>query len=305
MLSLTASIYQCVPNFSEGRRLEVVAALADAVAGIPGIRLIDRSADFDHNRCVLTLLGDAEPIHTALMAMARIAIAQIDLRAHTGVHPRVGALDVLPIVPLRNAGREEAIEAAHRLGTDLAAEFDLPIYYYEWAAYPGRPSALPELRRGGMEAIMNRPLVGKFAPDAGPPFAHPTAGITLVGARGPLVAYNCNLAASEVRIAQEIARRIRAERDRIPELEGVRALGRKLASRGMVQVSMNLTRPERTPLPAVLGYVRAEAQACGTDVAESEIIGAIPLASLGGQSPEALLWHNYHPNQILETWLQP
>jgi glutamate formiminotransferase len=311
-------VFQCVPNFSEGRRPEVVAALADAVANTPGARLIDSSADADHNRCVLTFLGDAGSTRAAALAAALVAVARIDLRTHAGVHPRTGAIDVLPVVPLRGAGREEAAALAHAIGSDLAAELALPVYFYAWAARPGRPSALPELRKAvarnrepgaGRHQLLAptpytlNPTPHILPPDLGPDAPHPTAGIAIVGARGPLVAYNITLNTPDAEIACAIAHRIRQERGRRPELEGVRALGLFLASQGRAQVSMNLTRPERTPLPAVFAFVREAAAQLEADVAESEVIGVLPTASLGGQSPQSILWHAYRPAQILETWL--
>jgi glutamate formiminotransferase len=299
----TGTVFQCIPNFSEGRRPVVVEALAQAIAEIPGARLIDYSADADHNRCVMTFLGDAEAVQKAALAAARVAVIHIDLRTHTGVHPRAGAIDVLPVVPLRNAGRAEAAALAHAIGADLAGELALPVYFYEWAARPGRQTLLPELRRGGFEAFASAPLVGDRAPDLGPNAVHPTAGVTLVGARGPLVAYNINLASADVGVAQAIARQLRRERKSHPSLTGVRALGLFLASKQCAQVSMNLTQPERTPLPDVFAWVSAEAKRHRVSVVESEIIGAIPRSSLGDQPPEAILWHAYRPTQILETHL--
>ncbi|HLK61490.1 MAG TPA: glutamate formimidoyltransferase [Chthonomonadaceae bacterium] len=297
------SVFQCVPNFSEGRRLEVVAEIAAALRSTPEVRLIDHSADGDHNRCVMTLLGDAGPIRQAALAAARVAVARIDLRTHHGVHPRAGAVDVLPVVPIRNAGREEAVALAHAIGTDLATELALPIYFYEWAALPGRHEALPKLRGRGFEAFAALPLVGDLAPDLGPDHVHPTAGIVVVGARGPLVAYNIDLDTSDVEVARALARRIRAERDVRRELTGVRALGLYLASRDLAQVSMNLTRPELTPLSKIFDFVRAEAHKMGEGVLESEIIGVIPRAALGMLPPEAIAWNDYKPEQILENWL--
>lgn len=298
-----SAVYQCVPNFSEGRRLEVVAAIAGAIRCVPGANLIDYSADLDHNRCVMTMLGDADAIFDAALAAAKVAIEAIDLRTHTGIHPRVGALDVLPVVSLRNAGREEAVELARRIGRELAARFNLPVYFYEWAAEPGRRRALPVLRRGGFEALLNQTLTGEFAPNAGPNRTHLTAGVAVVGARGPLVAYNVNFPAPNAEIAQLIARKIRAERDTRPELTCVRALGLFLTAQNQAQVSMNLTRPELTPLPAVYNFIQNEAAKFGIIHLESEIIGAIPLASLSGQPPASIHWNQYRPAQILENSL--
>ncbi|HZO91876.1 MAG TPA: glutamate formimidoyltransferase [Chthonomonadaceae bacterium] len=298
------ALFQCVPNFSEGRRPEVIAAIAEAIASAPGVQLIDYSADADHNRSVMTFLGSAEGIRAAVLAAARVAVACIDLRTHSGAHPRTGAIDVVPVIPLRNASREDAIALAHDVGADLARELALPIYFYEWAARPGRPHSLPDVRRGGFEAFVSALLSDERAPDLGPPIAHPTAGVAIVGARGPLIAYNILLSTPDVEIASAIARRIRQERHHRPELEGVRALGLYLPSQHRAQVSLNLTRPDRTPLPAVFAFVEQEAARLGASAVESEIIGAIPQAALGGQPPEAIRWHAYNPHQILETWLQ-
>ena len=301
-LQRESALYQCVPNFSEGRRPEVVAAIAAAIRSTPGARLIDHSADVDHNRCVMTILGDAEAVRQAALNAARIAVARIDMRTHQGVHPRAGALDVLPVVPIRNAGREEATALAHAIGVDLAQELALPVYFYEWSALPGKRNALPELRGRGFEAFAALSLSGERAPDLGLPAVHPTAGIAVVGARAPLVAYNIDLDTGDIRIARAIARRIRSERDTRRELTGVRALGFYLASRDIAQVSMNLTRPELTPLTAVFYYVLAAAHELGAGLLESEIIGVIPRASLL-YPPEDIAWNDYKPEQILEYWL--
>ncbi len=319
-------LYQCVPNFSTSDP-ESVARIAEAISNTAGARLIDWSADIDHNRCVMTILGGADAVRAAAFAGAEQAVRRIDLRSHTGIHPRTGALDVLPFVPLRNATRADAILLAHQSGQELAERLDLPVYFYEWAALTGRISTLPELRRGGFEAFVSSPLMRTRAPDIAPgaarqnranwihrsptdatheniAHAHPTAGIAIVGARGPLVAYNINLNTPDVEIAKRIARRIRAERDRLPELAGVRALGVYLASQNRAQVSINLTRPSETPLPAVYHFVSGAAAQLGAVVMESEIIGVIPLQSLGGEPPDNIRWHTYKPTQLLETWLE-
>ncbi len=296
-------MFQCAPNFSEGRRAEVVAALADAIAGVADVNLIDFSADPDHNRAVMTFVGAAHPVREAALASARVAVARIDLRGHSGAHPRAGAIDVLPVVALRGSSRAEAIALALDIAQDLARDLALPVYLYELSARPGRQSSLPDLRRGGFEALAGLPLVGDHAPDFGPDRAHPRAGIAIVGARNPLVAYNVNLDTPDVTIAQAIARVIRKERDRRAELIGVRALGFYLASQNRAQVSLNLTRPDRTPLPAVFAFVRAEAEKRGVGVVESEIIGAIPEMALAGQPPESILWRAFRPTQILPASL--
>ena len=278
---------------------------------MPEVRLIDYSADPDHNRCVMTLLGPGARAVEALFAAAQVAVARIDLRTHTGIHPRMGALDVAPFVPLKyvqgeivvaEEQRDEAVALSEMAGRMLAERLDVPVYLYEWSARAGRLSALPELRRGGFEGLAGKTLTGARAPDFGPDRAHPSAGIAVVGARGPLVAYNIDLDTDDIKVALQLARRIREERDRLPCLTGVRSLGLFLPSRQMAQLSMNLTVPTQTPLPAVFDFVLAEAHRLGAGLAGSEIIGAIPLASLGHMPPETISWHNYKPTQILEHW---
>ncbi|MCW3098410.1 MAG: glutamate formiminotransferase [Chthonomonadaceae bacterium] len=305
------TVYQCVPNFSEGRRLEVVEEIANAIRAVPEVRLIDYSADPDHNRCVMTILGSGERAAEALLAAAEVAVARIDLRTHTGIHPRAGALDVAPFVPLKvvrgnvvvaEEARAEAVALSERAGKKLAEALDLPVYLYEWSARAGRLSALPELRRGGFEGLIGKILTAARAPDFGPDQAHPSAGIAVVGARGPLVAYNIDLDTDDVQVARHLARRIREERDRLPQLSGVRALGLFLPTRGVAQVSLNLTTPQKTLLPDVFEFVLAESHKLGEGLRSSEIIGAIPVASLGGLPPEAISWGDYKPEQILENW---
>ena len=303
-MAVSDAVYQCVPNFSEGRRGEVVEAIADAMRAVSGVRLIDWSADADHNRCVMTLLGDANGVRQAVLAAARVAVTRIDLRDHSGVHPRAGAIDVVPVVPLRHATTRQAIALAADVGADLARELDLPVYFYEANARSQSKAALPDLRRGGFEAFAAAPLTETRAPDLGPTRVHASAGVVIVGARGPLVAYNVNLDTPDVRIAQHIARRIRRERDTLPELAGVRALGLYLPLRLQAQVSLNLTRPADTSLPRIFAFIREAAAARGVTTLESEIIGAIPRACLAGLPPGSIHWHTYKPTQILEHWLE-
>ena len=299
---MPSDIFQCAVNFSEGRRASVVDALAEAMSRSAGARLIDYSFDYDHNRCVMTLLGNAEGIFDAVLGAARVAVEKIDMRAHQGVHPRTGAIDVVPIVPLWETDPEHALTLADSIGHALAEELSLPVYFYERSARAHQKSALPDIRRGGFEAVRDAPLNGERLPDLGSSHVHPTAGLTIVGARGPLVAYNIDLAGADTSVARQIATRIRRERTRLPELTGVRALGLFLASRNRAQVSMNLTAPDQTPLPAVYRFVAEEAAKLGIGVEASELIGALPIASLGGEPPDAIRWKGYKPAQILETW---
>ncbi len=295
----TVPIYQCVPNFSEGRNNEIVRSIASAISNSPGIDLLDYSADADHNRSVMTFLGSADAIALASMNAAEIAIDRIDLNYHAGVHPRMGAIDVLPVVPIRGGTLQSAVDLARRIGYALAEQYNLPVYFYEWAAFPSRQSALPDLRQGGFEKLVGRELTGANAPDAGPSHAHPTAGAMAVGARGPLIAYNINFKYKNDQPARKIAAQIRNVRNIVPELDGVRALGLYLEQQKMAQVSMNITRPHEGCLPIIFEYIRRLAADLGITDVQSEIIGVIPPSALGGASPEMIAWNDFKPSQIL------
>jgi glutamate formiminotransferase / 5-formyltetrahydrofolate cyclo-ligase len=283
---------ECVPNVSEGRRPEVVARLAAAVSSVTGgggARLLDVSSDPDHNRTVLTLAGEEAGLHAALLALYEVALAEIDLRHHQGVHPRVGAVDVVPFVPLGETPMEAAVAAAERLGAEVARRFGLPVYLYERAArYPrdsGR-TALADVRRGGFEGFPERITDPAWAPDFGPARVHPTAGVTVIGARFFLIAFNAVLETPDVAIARAIARKVRESGGGLP---AVRAMGVYLASRGHAQVSMNLVDFRRTPILLAFNRVQQEAVALGTRVVESEVIGLIPEEAALGLVRDALL----------------
>jgi glutamate formiminotransferase / 5-formyltetrahydrofolate cyclo-ligase len=276
---------ECVPNVSEGRRPEVVARLAAAVSPAPGVRLLDVSSDPDHNRSVLTLAGEAEGLHAALLALYEAALAEIDLTSHQGVHPRVGAVDVVPFVPLGDTPMAAAVAAAERLAPEVARRFGLPVYLYERAARrPGR-SALADIRRGGFEGFAAKIADPSCAPDFGPPRVHPTAGVTVIGARFFLIAFNAVLDTADAAIARAVARKVRESGGGLP---AVRAMGVYLASRGRAQVSMNLADYRRTSLLSALERVRREAAALGARVAESEVIGLVPEEAARGVTQEAL-----------------
>ena len=294
-------IFQCVPNFSEGRNTNVLQAIDEAMTGIAGVALIDFSADWDHHRSVFTLLGNAKGVVAAMKAGARAAVERIDLRQHTGVHPCAGAVDVVPIVPLQGAAMERAMGIAEELGAYFADELRVPVRFYERNTRSRRSPKLPVIRNAAIGTPQCQELQGEATPDRGLQFAHETAGIVIVGARSPLVAYNVNLASSDVRIAQAIARKIRLERETNPIFEGVRALGLVLETQQCAQVSLNITEPDKTPLPPIFRWIRAEANALGTDAVESEIIGAIPRFSLGNETPEAILWRRFRSGQVLEN----
>ncbi|MEJ5251795.1 MAG: glutamate formimidoyltransferase [Chthonomonadetes bacterium] len=298
-------VVECVPNFSEGRNHDTVAALAEAVREVSGVRLAQVSADPDHHRTVLTFLGEPESVAEAAFRCARVAVERIDLRLHQGVHPRIGAVDVMPFIPLREITMSECAQLAREVGYRIAHELDVPVYFYEHSALPGKPSDLPTIRRGGFEAWVGRPLTGSRAPDAGPTFLHPTAGATIVGARGPLIAFNINLDTARVEVAQHIARTIRQQRAHIPQLAGVRALGLFLPSRGIAQVSLNLTQPEQSPLWWVVEYVRTLAEEQGVQIRETELIGLAPASAIAGVAAQSLKNPYLREEHILELWMDP
>lgn len=296
-------IVECVPNCSEGRCRETVEALADAVRAVADVRLANVSADPDHHRTVLTFLGEPEAVAEAAFRCAKVAVERIDLRAHRGVHPRIGAVDVMPFIPLRNVTMAECVALAQEVGYRVARELEVPVYFYEEAALPGKPHDLPTLRRGGFEKWAGLPLEGDRAPDAGPDRLHPTAGAAIVGARGPLIAFNINLNTDRVDVAKQIAHTIRRERERLPQLQGVRALGLFLPSRGIAQVSLNLTQPERSPLWWVVEYVRTLAAQYEVEILETELVGLAPASVL----VEAAARHLQNPMlsaaSLLDLWL--
>jgi glutamate formiminotransferase len=281
-------LIQCVPNFSEGRDPAIIAAIVDAVRRTPGVRLADWSADADHHRLVVTFVGPPEPVRAAALAAAEVAVHVIDLRQHRGVHPRHGALDVLPFVPLAAISLDECAALAREVGREISECHSLPVFLYEAAA--PEPHSLPFVRKNVFTAL---------SPDFGPFSPHPTAGAVIIGARTPLIAYNINLATENVQTARTIARELRT----LPHLPGIRALGLTLPSRALTQVSMNVTRPAETPLLAVFEYVQHRALELGTAVVESEVIGALPGPSSFDIIRDSLKAPSLKPGQVLlENW---
>jgi glutamate formiminotransferase / 5-formyltetrahydrofolate cyclo-ligase len=278
-------LLEAVPNLSEGRRPEVVARLAAAASSAPGVRLLDLSSDPDHNRSVLTLAGEPEGLHQGLLALYEAALAEIDLTRHQGVHPRIGAVDVAPFVPLGDTPMEAAVAAANRLAPVVARRFGLPVYLYERAARRPERTFLADIRRGGFEGLAARLADPAWAPDFGPARPHPTAGATVIGARFFLIAFNAVLATPDVAVARAIAAEVRESGGGLP---AVRAMGVYLASRGLAQVSMNLVDYRRTPILAALRRVEEAAAARGTGVIETEVIGLIPEEAVRGVTAEEL-----------------
>jgi glutamate formiminotransferase len=291
-------LVQCAANFSEGRDLSVVSRIVDAAAGRPGAYVADWSSDADHNRMVVTLVGEPVAVAQAILAAAA-AVAGIDMRSHRGVHPRLGAVDVVPFTPLREMDMDDANGLARVVGKRLADSLQLPVFFYEHSASSGRAQDLPTLRKGGFEAACGTDL----RPDVGPRRVHPTAGAAVVGARAPLVAFNVNLAEADPAVARRIAMTVRRVRRDIPELAGVRALGLALQSKGMSQVSLNLTRPDASPLPILFDMISAAAEDEGIEVAESELIGLAPASVFGGEPADRVRCTGFAPTQLTDFWL--
>ncbi|HJR07525.1 MAG TPA: glutamate formimidoyltransferase [Pyrinomonadaceae bacterium] len=292
-------IVECVPNFSEGRRPEVIEQLVKAVESIDGTAVLDTHVDADHNRSVITFVGGVDTIVEAAVRVARRASELIDLRQHAGVHPRVGALDVLPFVPVRGVTLEDCIHLAHAAGERIARELSVPVYFYESAARRPDRVNLEDVRRGGFEQLREEIGVNpERAPDEGTPRVHETAGACIVGARSLLIAYNINLDTKDLTIARRIARSVRG---RDGGFRFLKALGFELQERGLTQVSMNLVRFEKSQLHHAFEAVRREAARYGVRVAGSEIVGLIPQAALDRSAEYFLQIENFSPDLILEN----
>lgn len=289
----------CVPNVSEGRDRAVVEAIAESIRGVEGVRLLDYSSDPDHNRSVFAYLGQPEPVLEATQAMASEALRRIDMTEHMGRHPRLGAVDVVPFVPGIGVVREEALAVCRRFGR-WVGEQGIPVYYYQEAATRPERRELPDIRRGGYEALAKRLATAEGAPDEGPAEFHPRSGAVVTGVRGPLVALNVNLQTAELGVAKQIARSVRHIDGGIPY---VRALGIPLRERGMVQVSMNLIRPEETSVARVVEQVRAEAELHGVEVAGTEFIGPVPVELLVQIAQHCFGAHALRPEQVVAQGL--
>ena len=307
---MAGPILECVPNVSEGRSRETVAALGRAITQVPGVRLASVHIDPDHHRSVFTFLGAPEPVQAAALALARAVFAQVDMRAHQGIHPRLGALDVLPFVPLRGLGMAEATTVARAVAARLAEDHQLPVYLYGAAATaPGRRSLLA-VRAGQYEGLPTRLADPSWRPDYGPARFDPRLGAVLVGARDVLVAYNVWLEGDDLAAARAIARAVRESAGGLPALQ---ALGARLARRGIVQVAMNLLDYRVTSLPQAFDAVRAEAARRGIGVRRGELVGLAPRAAFAGRSPESVglvdftasVYLDGHIEAALESNLRP
>jgi glutamate formiminotransferase len=294
-------LIECVPNFSEGRDLKTIDALEKEIACVEGSHVLHRTSDADHNRSVITFVGTQASVVESAVRAAAAAAERIDLNQHSGVHPRLGALDVLPFVPLQSATLEQCVEVAHTAGQRIWRELRIPVYFYEAAAVRPERRRLEDVRRGEFEARRTAGAVDEaMRPDVGGPELHPTAGAVIVGARKFLIAFNVVLNSSDTALAKSIARRIRTSSGGFP---AVKALGLTLASRGLVQVSMNLTDFEQTPPLLVYREIERLAAEAGAAIEESELIGLIPERALEGTSAEELKLRDFDESRVLENRL--
>ena len=292
---------ESIPNFSEGRRPDVVEQIVAAARAVEGVTVLDVHSDPDHNRSVLSLAGESGPLEDAVYAAIVTATDLIDLREHSGEHPRVGATDVVPFVPLGETPMGEAVDTARRLGERVAGELGIPVYYYEEAALRPERQNLENVRRKGCEELRDAIASEEArAPDLGPRAVHPSAGAVVIGARGPLIAYNIYLNTGDVRVAKEIARTVRQSSG---GLRYVKALGLEIPASGQVQVSMNLTNYRRSAIHTVFNLVRSAAESHGASVTESEVVGLVPLEALVDAARHYLRLHAFDSDQILETKL--
>ena len=299
---MNRSLVECVPNFSEGRDSALVDALEHAIASVPGTLLLHRTSDPDHNRSVITFAAPPEAAIEAAVRAAAKSAELIDLNRQRGVHPRVGALDVFPFVPLGGTTLDDCAALARTAGSRIWNELGIPVYFYEAAAVrPGRVK-LEDVRRGQFEGLRESALLDPTkAPDLGGPGLHPTAGAVIVGARKILIAYNVNLKSTDLELAQSIAKRIRASNGGLP---GIKALGLPLSSRGLVQVSTNITDFEKTPVHTVYLEVQRLAAEHDVEIEESELIGLMPRRALEMAAAGMLKLTNFESQRVIENRIE-
>lgn len=292
-----AKIVECIPNFSEGRNKEVIENIIDAVRGKEGVKLLDYSSDSDHNRTVVTYIGEPEAVQKATLELAERVYKNIDMRTQTGAHPRMGALDVVPFVPVSEITMEECIEIANKVGKAIGEGFSIPVYLYEDAATSIERQNLAVVRKGQYEGFFEKIKKEEWRPDFGPSEVNIKGGCVAVGARVPLVAYNVNLATDNIEIADKIAKIVRNIGG---GLRFVKAMGVKLEDRNVVQVSMNLVNYQKTSVYRAFEMVKMEAKRYGVSVIGSEVIGLVPMEALLQCAEYYLQIENFSVNQVLE-----
>lgn len=297
---MAKQLIECVPNFSEGRRKDVIEAIVKPFKETKGCYLFDYRADEDHNRLVVSLAGEPHAICDAVMAASKVAVDNIDLNTHQGAHPRMGAVDVIPFTPISGITMEECVELARAFGERFHKELDVPVYYYEEAAIRPDRTRLEVIRKGQYEVLKEEVTKPERHPDLGEPKLHPTAGATVIGARKFLVAYNVNLNTTDVSIAKAIGKRVRASGGGFMAVKGI---GLALEDKGMVQVSMNIVDYDKTAMYRALEFIRMEAARWGVTINGTEVYGMIPVKALLDSVAYYMQIDDFDPEQVLELKL--
>lgn len=291
-------IVECVPNFSEGRDLQKIDQIVAPFRAKQGVKLLDYSNDEDHNRLVVTVVGEPEPLRDAVLEAIGVAVRLIDLNKHQGQHPRMGAVDVVPFIPIKNTTMEEAIALSKEVGEEVAKRYNLPVFLYEKSASAPHRENLAAVRKGEFEGMAEKIKLPEWHPDFGPVERHSTAGTVAIGARMPLVAYNVNLSTPSLEIAHDIAKKIRFIGG---GLRYCKAMGVELKDRGITQVSINMTDYTHTALYRAFELVRIEARRYGVSIVGSEIIGLVPMEALIDTASYYLGLENFSMQQVLEA----
>lgn len=294
------AVIECVPNISEGRRPEIVTRCVDACR-VAGVTVLDHSSDAAHNRSVITLAGDGPALKAAILGLYAAALPEIDLRHHSGEHPRMGAVDVVPFIPIEGATMADCVALSREVAAEVAARFGVPVFLYEEAASSPARRNLEDIRRGEFEGLGAKMAQAAWTPDFGPAVPHVSAGGSVIGARMPLVAYNVNLATDRLDVAKKIAAAVRHSSG---GYRFVKAMGIDLGERRIVQVSMNLTNFEKTPIFRVFDTIVREAERYGVAVLESEIVGLVPASALFGTAAHYLRLEGFSSDQVLESRLR-
>jgi glutamate formiminotransferase len=290
-------IIECVPNFSEGRDLKKIEKIVGPFRGRDGVKLLDYQNDEDHNRSVVTVVGEPEALKTAVIEAMGVAVELIDMNSHRGQHPRMGAIDVVPFIPVKNVSVEDAVKISKAAAREAATLYGLPIFLYEQSASRPERQNLAAIRKGQFEAMAEKLAQPEWKPDFGPQQIHPTAGVTAMGARMPLVAYNVNLDTNQFEIADAIAKKVRHISGGLRYCKGI---GIELKDRGIVQVSMNMTDYTKTALYRVFELIRIEARRYGVNVVGSEVIGLVPMEALIDTAAHYLRLEGFSMEQVLE-----
>ena len=297
-MSSMKTIIECVPNFSEGRNLENIEKIIEPFRGKDGVKLLDYQKDAAHNRLVVTVVGEPEPLKTAVIEAMSRAVDLIDMRAHRGQHPRMGATDVVPFIPLKDISMEAAVAFSKEVAKAAAKKLSLPVFLYEKSASRPERQNLANIRKGQFEGMTEKIKLPEWKPDFGPRAIHPTAGVTAMGARMPLVAYNVNLGSSDIGIADEIAKKVRHISGGLRYCKGI---GIELKDRGLVQVSLNMTDYSKTALYRAFELIKSEARRYGVNVVGSEIVGLVPMEALIDAAAYYLGLEGFSMQQVLEA----